>query len=71
MKSLIFPELNNESLLSIGQICDRDCQAIFDKNKMKIMRYGAILAKGYRDRQDGLWKMNMSDLKMNYIIQKP
>ena len=37
VKSLIVPELHNESLLSVGQVCDQDCTAIFNKKEMKIV----------------------------------
>ena len=36
--TLIFPKLTNESLLSIGQLCDLNCKAAFDKYKMKIFK---------------------------------
>ena len=30
-KALIYPHLKSESLLSIGQLCDDGCTAVFDK----------------------------------------
>ena len=70
VKSLIFPELHNESLLSVGQVCDQDCTAIFNKKEMKIVKDNQTLFKGYRDYSDGLWKLNMNELKLNYIVRK-
>ena len=33
IKTLMFPELKNESLLFIGQLCDLDCTAVFHQQK--------------------------------------
>ena len=30
--TLVYPQLNNKSLLSIGQLCDNDCVVIFEKH---------------------------------------
>ena len=30
-QSLVYPKLHNSSPLSIGQLCDNDCLALFDK----------------------------------------
>ena len=38
--ALIYPGLTNESLLSIGQLCDQGCVAIFDKYKLHILKDG-------------------------------
>ena len=37
-ESLIFPELKNASLLSIGQLCDDDCLALFHKKFLWILK---------------------------------
>ena len=37
-KVLVFPHLTNASLLSIGQVCDDDCVAIFDKKTLTFTR---------------------------------
>ena len=37
-KALIYPSLMNESLLSIGQLCDDNCRAIFEKDKIFITK---------------------------------
>ena len=70
IKGLVFPQLTNESLLSIGQLCDQNCTAIFDKYKMKIYKNKQLIIQGYRDIQDGLWKLKLPQLNMNYIIRK-
>ena len=32
----VFSELQNSSWISVGQICDDDCQAIFNKNSIQV-----------------------------------
>ena len=36
----IFSHLASGSLLSIGQLCDAECSALFDKNKLYIFHQG-------------------------------
>ena len=36
-EALVYPILNNESLLSIGQLCNMSCVAIFDKYKLHMI----------------------------------
>ena len=36
----IFPTLTSGSLISIGQLCDSDCTAIFDATTVTIKRHG-------------------------------
>ena len=64
--SLVFPKSQSESLLSIGQICDDGCVAIFDDKSLKIYD-GSIkdllkkfnqldpVLEGYRNNRDGLY----------------
>ena len=34
LKALVYPKLNNESLLSIGQLCDKGRIAVFSKKSL-------------------------------------
>ena len=43
------------ALISIGQLCDDDCAAIFTKFNVKIIKDGNIIITGTRDSQNGLW----------------
>ena len=62
-RALVYPELKNESLLSIGQLCDDNCTAIFKRKHMKIYKDEDIqinelaspLILGKRNNFDGLW----------------
>ena len=47
--------LKTGSLISIGQLCDDDCAAIFTKFNVKIIKDGNIIITGARDSQNGLW----------------
>ena len=51
----IFPALKNSSLLSIGQLCDEDCLALFSKYHLIITKDNEIILKGVRNPTNGLW----------------
>ena len=72
---LIFPHLTNESLLSIGQLCDDNCIIIFTKTNFFVTKNGRFLFQGSRNKQDGLWDLHGSTQtpippQANYIISK-
>lgn len=72
-KRLVYPHLHNESLLSIGQLCDEGCIAIFDKHNLSILKNGKILLSGKRNWSDGLWDVPFTTTgsqKINYIISR-
>ena len=70
--ALVYPNLNNESLLSIGQLCDDGCIAIFEKSKLSILKNGKVILSGHRNSTDGLWDVpfNQYENKINYIISR-
>ena len=37
-EAFVYPKLTNESLLSIGQLCDDDCLAIFSKRYLHVLK---------------------------------
>jgi hypothetical protein len=53
----IFDGLKSGSLLSIGQLCDDDCVALFTKYDVKIYKQGQIIIVGERDPNNGLWTL--------------
>ena len=72
-EALIYPNLTNESLPSIGQLFDKGCIAIFDKYKLYISRDGKEILSGDRNLKDGLWDVPFqSNLiqSINCIIPK-
>ena len=81
--SLIYPGITNKLLVSIGQLCDDDCLAIFTKKYLHIFKNNKLLLKGYCNWLDGLWDIplqmplknchiNQSNQEhtINFIIQK-
>ena len=73
IQALVYPHLTNESLLSIGQLCNQGCIAIFEKEHLYIMKNGKLILKGVRNLQDGLWDVPFQENKIdtiNYIINK-
>ena len=50
--TLVYLNLNNESLLSIGKLYDQGCIAIFDKNICPLFKMVKLLLKGF-----GIWEM--------------
>ena len=78
---LVFPNLTNESLVSIGQLCDNGCIVLFTKKYAYICKEKKLVATGYRNPFDGLWDLranaNITQQSMsnnikniNYIIKK-
>ena len=62
-----FQHLASGSLLSVGQLCDHNCSAIFDKAKVHIFKSDQVtiiprappLLTGYRNAQDKLWSVRL------------
>jgi hypothetical protein len=55
----IFPELTSGSLLSIGLLCDHDCDVNFRKHKVHVIYEGKEILTGSRDYHNGLWSIDM------------
>jgi hypothetical protein len=54
----IFPSLIDHALLSIGQFCDRGCEAIFSRTNVVITSHVHTVLTGPRD-VNGLWHLNL------------
>ena len=50
LKVLVFPNLTNESLISIGQLCDDGCIVLFTKTHAFICKNEKLIGKGVRNR---------------------
>ena len=71
----IFPDLTSSSLLSIDQLYNDDCTAVFTKTNMKVYKNDNIILTGYRNHSDGLWDVPLSidptpTASINAIINK-
>ena len=53
----IFDDLQSGSLISIGQLCDDDCVALFTKYDVKIYKDGKVITVGQRNDVNGLWNV--------------
>jgi hypothetical protein len=52
----IFPQMGNISLLSMGQLCDNGCKAIFERNRITVYFEDKIVMTGTRSRETNyLW----------------
>ena len=80
-KVLVFPNLINKSLVSIGQLFDDGCIMFFTKQNAYITKNGKLLITGQRNTFDGLWDISLQSnatqqpmfleqYTMNYIIKK-
>jgi hypothetical protein len=57
-KAYLFQDMQT-SLLSIGQLCDAGCIAIFDNEQVSILLNNQIILQGKRDLRTGLWNVNL------------
>eukprot|EP00978_Attheya_sp_CCMP212_P006284 scaffold14236_cov54-Attheya_sp.AAC.6 len=61
-ESHIFPSLTSGSLLSIGQLCDHNCDVHFNKKNVLIQHENALILKGDRQPLNGLWDIPIAPL---------
>ena len=65
--------MKNESLLSIGQLCDQGYKTVFTNTDLKIKKGHTTVLKGFRNKQDGLWDVpfpTKEKTNLNYIVTK-
>ena len=72
INSFLLPGMKNESLLSIGQLCDQGCIAMFTKNNLQIFQNNKKILHGRRNSTDGLWDVPLQHKKqtINYVLQQ-
>jgi hypothetical protein len=56
----IFEDLKSGSLISIGQLCDDDCVALFSKYNVQIIKNGQVIIVGRRNSTNGLWNIPLA-----------
>ena len=54
-EALVYPEITNESLLSIGQICNDNCLTLFSKKNIHIFKEDRLILTYIYSSSDGLW----------------
>ena len=60
----IFDGLQSGSLISIGQLCNDDCVALFMKYDIKIFKDGKVIIVGERNDTNGLWDIPLAPKPM-------
>jgi hypothetical protein len=61
----IFPVMENNSLLSVGKLCDEGYSVLFSISEVTILdSKQKTLLKGSRDSNTGLWRINVCQKKM-------
>ena len=70
MNSFLLPGMKNESLLSVGQLCDQGCIAVFTKNDLQVFHNNKKILHGHRNITDGLWDVPFQHQKqtINYVL---
>jgi hypothetical protein len=67
----IFPAMENNSLLSVGQLCDEGYFVLFSIDEVKIVdEKQKIIMKGNRYCATGLWRINLYHKKTNCNISQ-
>ena len=69
----LLPSLKNDTLISIGQLCDAGCTATFTKDRVTISFQGRTILVGTRDGPNKLWYLhkNTADHKANNGVKIP
>jgi hypothetical protein len=52
--------ITNSSLISLGQLCDDNCIAIFTKQKMHVYKDNTCVLSGTHNHTDGLWDIPLA-----------
>jgi hypothetical protein len=68
----VFPAMENNSLLSVGQLCDEGYSFLFNTNKVKILNEKQeIIMNGSRDHATGLWRINLLQTNPTCDVSEP
>jgi hypothetical protein len=52
----IFPGLDQQSLITVRQMCDSGCAVTFTSRRLAVKNDAAIILTGQRDKEPGLWR---------------
>ena len=67
-EALVFPNITNVSLISVGQLCDDNCLVLFTKAKFFIIKNKKLIHDGWRNQTDGLWNFKINSQPTQYNI---
>ena len=51
----ILPGLQSSSLISLGQLCDDNCEVLLNKDSLFVVKNNELLMEGFRNQEDKLW----------------
>ena len=60
-KAHIFRDLHTSSLISLGQLCDVNCQVFLDKDRFIVLKDQDVIMVGHRNHNDGLGDIPLGD----------
>ena len=61
----ILPKLGSASLISLGQLCDDDCNVLLTKKTLLVIKNKEIVLQGIRNKCDGFWDIPVSKRTMS------
>ena len=51
----VFNNLKSSLLISLGQLCDNNCEIHLNKHELQVLKNYEVVMRGFRNQQDGLW----------------
>ena len=72
-KVLVYPQVTNESLLSVSQLTKDQCQVFFNETRAIVTKANKIILTGSKNPHDNLYDIilpNDHNNKINFIIRK-
>jgi len=67
----VFNDLKSASLISLGRLCDDDCKIILTKTHLEVWKDEHLVLQGFRNKNDGLWDIPLSQNQIIMPIFKP
>jgi hypothetical protein len=64
----VLNKLQTGTLISLGQLCDDDCIAIFNKYKVRIIKQNEVIITGKR-MTNGLWSIPIKHTTNPQVLQ--
>jgi hypothetical protein len=67
----VFPEMENNSLLSMGQLCDEGYSVLLNTGVKILNEKQEIIMKGSRDHATGLWRIDVLQTNPTCNVSQP
>ena len=72
LTAAVLPGLQSSSLISLGQLCDDDCDILLNKKSLFVVKDNELMMEGLRNKGDKLWDIpirNPDLLKAKYTTK--